>query len=766
MSQGVTKLKQLLFDNETATLADFARRLDLLAADGAATREDLLRALAEASDSTRKDLTREIASGLDGARQSSEATRAELTRRLDQVFARAGDDEALTRAVAAVIDRALVDAEKQRHEPLAQAVAPLVVRTVRAEIRNSRDEIVEAIYPMTGQMVRAYVASAMKDLVAEVNRRLEQNPLMLRLRSLTTGRSMAELAIADSQRLQVEELLLVARGSGELIARWPQPHAGQASGNHDHVLGGVLTAINSFVSEALESDENALRQIDLGQSTVYLRASPGLLLAAKCSGSAARSVERIIDDEFLATVAQLAPAAGNAATVSEELAALGPRLEERIEEKHAELASPGGVSPLKLVAVAIGLPLLAWIGWSTYVRYETDRVREVATAIIETSGDIKGYPTRLMVSPRGKLVTITGLAPSADAQTAIGRRLAVALPGSEIDNQLAILPRSAPDQTPEIAGLRRQLADLTAELPRQIATRALDRASESLAAAAGELDQLAALSAGSSAGGAAASASAAARASVPGVAEARKALAGLRSAFDPSGSAIDGGAIATRIDAVTAAIADTADRLGRAAHLTDGATASRAPAVAQKSPASTATDRTPAGFAADAERLAAQAARLSSVATALRQAELVRAAIPPPPAPDVAAAPAPPSAFDRLVQYVRTNAIFFADDTTLRDATVATAQIDRLAALLRESGAFVRIVGYTDGRGSTSRNSTLSQSRALFVLNMLRDRGVPPAQMIAVGRESLLDISPDTGPGSANRRVEFEIGFIGEGAAR
>ncbi|MBL8564227.1 MAG: OmpA family protein [Hyphomicrobiaceae bacterium] len=733
MSQSVTKLKQLLFDNEAATLDELSRRIDALAASGTASRGELLEELGRA---------------VGELRQTSDSMRAEIDARIEAIVARVGSDETMARSVALVLDRALVQAEEQRHDDLADAVAPVVIRTVRSEIRNSRDEIVEVLYPMTGQMVRAYVASAMKDLLAEVNRRLETNAFMLRLRAMTSGRSAGELALALSQRVVVEDLLLVRRGSGELIARWPE----RASNNHDHVLGGILTAINSFVSEALDDDENALRQIDLGQSQIYLRASPAYLLAAKCGGTAAASIERLIDDEFLASVATFAAdnERKNASDATRaELEALAGRLDDQLAKKYAELSAPaGGISPLKLLSVVIGLPLAAWLGWTAYVRYETARVTQVASEIIQTSPEIRGYPTRLQVSPRGKAVAVTGLAPSAEAQRAVGARLKAALPSSAVDNHLAILPGAPPDTTPEIARLENELAAIKADVPRQIALRAVARARESLVTSVTELEHLASLSEGEAEGSraAVATASEAVRASIA-VADASH---GVLDAGAPSSAA--GDSLREGLNTAAGRLAGAANRLATTAAAASH-DAPRAPRAATPPPTS-------GDYGESAERLAAEAQRIAVLATALTQAAVTRAAIPPP------AIVAPPTPREELARYIAANAIFFGDETALRDPMNAAAHLDRIAYLMRASDAFLRVVGYTDGRGSASRNSSLSLQRANVVYNALRERGVPAERMVVLGRESSLDISPDTGPHSANRRVELEIGFNGEGGGR
>ncbi len=74
------------------------------------------------------------------------------------------------------------------------------------------------------------------------------------------------------------------------------------------------------------------------------------------------------------------------------------------------------------------------------------------------------------------------------------------------------------------------------------------------------------------------------------------------------------------------------------------------------------------------------------------------------------------------------------------------------------------VIGYTDDRGSSSRNSSLSQQRADKVRDALVMRGVPAEKLVSIGRNMQIDISSNTGTNSPNRRVEFEVGFKGEGA--
>lgn len=730
MSHGVSKLKELLFDTEAERLDGLSRRLDALSAQT----QDTRRALSE--------------------RQAyEEGARAELARRIDAVFERAGSDERLTRSVADVLDNAFQRAETERHDALANAVAPVVVKTIKTEIFNSRDDLVEVLYPMTGQMVKAYVASAMKDLVNQVNRRLEQNPLMLRIKSLTTGRSMAELAIAESQRLEVDELLLIRRGTGELVARWPQ----RSDSNHDHVMSGVLTAINSFASEALDSNEAVLRQIDLGASQVYLRASPAYLLAAKCSGTAHAAIEQTIDEEFLETVKSLHGDHDAGASAKAGLEALGPRLSKRISAQHEEAGTAAlSISPVKLLALLIGVPLAAWFAWSTYVTYETNRVRQAAKDIIETSPEIKGYPTTITVTPRGRALIVTGLAPSMAAQQAVTERLTSALPRTTIDNQIAVVPQGARDASPEIAALRNELKGLNADIPRRTSLSALFRARLGLSQSLVHLSRLDGM-AGMATDGAGKRLKLAGQTIAP-VKQAEDAVTKARDILDkglPDANAL--AALAATLNLRAVELETAIDRL---AQETDIETlAGGAPARTKPRP-----DTAAATYVESAEHLAELAQRLRLITVALVQAEITRLSIPKPVAPQPAPVIPQPTAFERLQAFVKSNAVFFADSTDYRDAAVSDPQLDQLANLMRETGALVRVIGYTDDRGSSSRNSSLSQQRADKVRDALVMRGVPAENLVSIGRHMQIDISPNTGTNSPNRRVEFEVGFKGEGA--
>ncbi len=786
MSQNVTRLKELLFDGEARALADLARRIELVADSDARGRKELaadierllqtrVRELTAAGQTQALELQRltdvvrsvkELADGAarrldDAALRQDDAGRrlVATTQRLDEqgrqlqgLVEREGSLERAEITVASVLDGALRRAELERHDAVAAALAPLVVRTVKTEIRNSQDDLVEALYPMTGRMVKAYVASAMADLIEQVNQRLNSNPLMLRLKSLTTGRSMAELALLETQRLRIEELYLIRRGTGELIGRWPEA---PTQANRDQIMSGVLTAINDFASEAFKDEGTALRQIDLEASKVLLRASPTLLLAVRCTGQPHAAVERIIDDEFLEALDRQhhAQADTGGAEARAQLPELARRLDARVAEKHAELTRPPlGLTPLRLAAILVGLPLLAAGVWYGLDGFQTSRVRSVAMRIIETSPEVRGYPISVEVEPWGRAVTVSGLTPTTPAREDLVTRLTDLLPGTRVNDKLSVVPTGGYDTRPQIAMVRNELSRIELDAQRAALTRALNRTLLRLEQTAPDLAALRRETEGAEAQGAV-------ERSLATLEHIAGELRTDRTAIANAGfRAADLGPIRDKLEMHSRELSKVrGDIMGL---LGEPATAAAAAAAARSKPAGTGQQGTVIDAA---EEMAAQAEQIASTAIAVHQANIVgrRKPAPPPPVQVQVPVSREPTAIERLADFTRANAVFFGNGSEYRDRPQADALIDRVAALVKAAGTIIRVVGFTDDQGSLALNQQLSQARARRVADELISRGVPAERIVAIGRPGF-EISPTRGPRSANRRVEFQIGFEGE----
>ena len=111
-----------------------------------------------------------------------------------------------------------------------------------------------------------------------------------------------------------------------------------------------------------------------------------------------------------------------------------------------------------------------------------------------------------------------------------------------------------------------------------------------------------------------------------------------------------------------------------------------------------------------------------------------------------------------LVVTMPQDILFDVDSTAIRPALRADLMtVARHLQLYPDSR--VSVVGHTDSTGSALYTQTLSERRALAVMTVLRDGGVPSARLVAIGRgedEPIASNLTDAGR-ALNRRVEIVI---------
>lgn len=343
----------------------------------------------------------------------------------------------LKTATAAVLADALREAEVKNHRALADALAPLVVRAIQAEIRNSRDAMVEALYPIVGRLVSAAVADGIRRITESIAERIDAlistRRWTWRVKAMVSGRSVAEVALAESQRARVTRVLCLERGSGQLIAAWPQVE----NDSRSDMMSGLIAAITEFAATTFAQEGGALRALDLGARRVLLRTSPTLIVAAECDGVLRPQDEETIDEAFLALFARHEQVreieAGDLAGLDAALAGAAPQ------------RKPGGAA--KWVLRLAALALAGWMAWNAaFAVLHWSRARRVeealATARAANPAAI-GYPLRLDIDHAARRVALVGLAPTLAEQDRLLDALRAPAQPYEVIDAVEIVPPGA-----------------------------------------------------------------------------------------------------------------------------------------------------------------------------------------------------------------------------------------------------------------------------------------------------------------------------------
>ncbi len=375
--------------------------------------------------------------------------------RLDRLEARLGDDETLKTSLVPIIADVLRDAGVRDYRRLAAALAPIVLQSIKTEIHNSRDMMVDALYPITGRLVAAAVRNAFRDLVEQLNQKLDSSLSMdrwrARLKARMTGRSEAEIFLGEGAAFEITDLLLINRETGSLIAQ-AGPDAEQG-GMDSQLLGSILTAIMAFVRDAMhESPEQDLRTLHVGDMRLHLQASPGAVLAIKTKGPPPPGFDGALNETFCAFLAQWGEAISDPDEIDRgQTVALSDDLEDRfqtlLQAKQKNFRAPsrkGAILLGGLALIAIGL-----VGWHLYGRWERGAIEADARAIIAGMPGLTGYPFLVRYRREDDTVGITGLTPDNEVLERLREALAKAFP----ETALALDVQALPQQSIDLEGL-------------------------------------------------------------------------------------------------------------------------------------------------------------------------------------------------------------------------------------------------------------------------------------------------------------------------
>lgn len=389
----------------------------------------------------------------------------EETRRLEQVEAASrrveafvGDKTRLEAATSDILAGALRRAEVDRHKELASAIAPLVVAAIRSEIRNSKEMMIEALYPITGRLVTAAVAAAFRDLVDTINRRIDAlvsaNMWRLRFRALATGKSVAEIALAEVDAATLKRALLLERGSGRALAHWP---TGEENAEKDDLASGLIAAISEFATQVYADAGGELRMMDFGASNVFLRASTRVIVAGEFAGKLSPARERRLDEAFLRIVE---------AHDKEEDAVGAQKLGEELGEA-LKLDPPKPAS--KTPALALGLGLAALGVWASIDPathwWRTRRIDEAFAAAMAANPGLQDFPLRLDIDHAQGKVVLRGLSADEAAPQAILEAIASAARPYGVERDVKVVALGK-DAAARVETLQSALAEAQSEIGR------------------------------------------------------------------------------------------------------------------------------------------------------------------------------------------------------------------------------------------------------------------------------------------------------------
>ncbi|MBP7461457.1 MAG: OmpA family protein [Candidatus Delongbacteria bacterium] len=171
---------------------------------------------------------------------------------------------------------------------LDEAFMPLVEKGISRSIQKDMKTLINLLYPIMGPAIRKAISETLKNMLQAINRSLEQSfswqGFKWRIKSWLTGRSFAEVVLANSLIYRVEQVFLIHRETGLLLHEVRNQDGLTQDGD---MVSGMLKAIQDFVQDSFSMTRSeGLETIKVGELTVWVEQGPLLILAGVVRGDA------------------------------------------------------------------------------------------------------------------------------------------------------------------------------------------------------------------------------------------------------------------------------------------------------------------------------------------------------------------------------------------------------------------------------------------------------------------------------------------------
>jgi hypothetical protein len=210
---------------------------------------------------------------------------AEERKRIDKLEDNWTFPDGFSTQVANVLPLSVDKAEK-KDEELTETLYPVVEKSIYRSVKTNIQPMADALFPVMGPAIRKAIQDAMRKTVESLNQTLESSftvkGIKWRLQAKATGRSYAEIVLKNTLLFRVEQVFLIHRGTGLLIAH---ESINPLHDENSDMISSMLTAIQDFVRDSFKVDDSQnLESIQVGSASVWLEQSPNVILAAVVEG--------------------------------------------------------------------------------------------------------------------------------------------------------------------------------------------------------------------------------------------------------------------------------------------------------------------------------------------------------------------------------------------------------------------------------------------------------------------------------------------------
>ena len=227
---------------------------------------------------------------------------------LDKRFEHEGEET--VKIFSKHITKMIAQSYKDSPEELSFVLKETIAQSIALEIENNKDTMVDSLYPIMGSMVSKYVSQAIKELMQNINTKIDDglsiDTYKRKIKSKMTGVSEMELLIQEGGQAIISSLFVIQKESGLLIA---EAQLQDKEVQDPHMVASMASAIKDFINDWVNQHEtqDEVQILSYGASTLYIESAGSVYVVAFLDKDPEYELRSKINAFFASIVSEYAP---------------------------------------------------------------------------------------------------------------------------------------------------------------------------------------------------------------------------------------------------------------------------------------------------------------------------------------------------------------------------------------------------------------------------------------------------------------------------
>ena len=273
-----------------------------------------------------------------------------------------------------------------RDDRVERALSDTIEAGLFRSARQDPQALADAIHPALGPAIRSMIQASLRQSLEKLNVALENafspQGLRWRLQAARTGQSFSEVVLLNTLLFRVEQVMLVHRESGLVLA---EASGAEAPNRDADLVAAMLSAIRDFGADSMGAGSaDGPLEIEFEERTMILAPGPAAVLALVVRGNPPRDLHENAREAVEELHVEYGEEFFQFDGDSEALAGVPPFLEDLLVSEERQRPKS---TALRTIPILVAAALVVFLGWRAVVKArEVQDVGAVKSALADTPG--------------------------------------------------------------------------------------------------------------------------------------------------------------------------------------------------------------------------------------------------------------------------------------------------------------------------------------------------------------------------------------------